>query len=95
VAIITLEDAKAHLNITEDFDDALITAKVAAAQACVESFVGKLDDVAAFPDGAPEPLKEAVRQLTAHLYESRGDGPSATIPLGVFGLVGPYRAWTF
>jgi hypothetical protein len=96
MSIITLADAKAHLNVTDTFDDALITSKIASAQASVEGFVGaKLDDVEAFPDGAPEPLKEAVRQLVAHLYENRGDVPGVRVPDSIVDLVGPYKAWTF
>jgi uncharacterized phage protein (predicted DNA packaging) len=101
MSVITLDDLKAHLNITIDADDDLLTDKLAAAQESVEGFIGsKLDDTA-FPDGIPNPLKEAVRQYAAHLYESRepiviGSGMNAVaMPLGVFDLVGPYRAWVF
>src|SRR3954469_17474540 len=102
MSVVTLDEVKAHLNVTIADDDDLLTAKIAAAQASVESFIGaKLDDAVAFPDGAPEPLKEAIRQYTAHLYDNRepisiGSGISAVpLPLSVFDLVGPYRVWVF
>jgi Phage gp6-like head-tail connector protein len=100
MSVITLDDIKAHLNVTITADDAMLTDKITAAQECVENFVGaKLDDAHEFPDGTPEPLKEAVRQLAAHFYENREPvlvGVTAqTLPLGVFDLVGPYRKWVF
>lgn len=100
MTIITVADAKAHMNITTDADDALITAKIGAAEAWIGQFIGQpLDDAEAFPDGTPEPLKEATRQLVAHLYENR----EATIvglnmvdvSPGLFALMAPYRDWAF
>ena len=86
--IITTNDLRDHLGLPEGQDEALLTAKIEAAQAAVEQYVGStLDDTAAAP------LKEAVRQLAAHLYENR---EGQALPLGVFDLVGPYRTeWTF
>ncbi len=98
--VIDVPNLKAHLNITFATDDLLLADKLAAAQAAVESFIGKkLDDEETFPDGCPEPLKEAVRQYAAHLYANREPaiiGVSAQmLPLNVFDLVGPYRCWVF
>ena len=92
--IIDLTDMKAHLGIVDDADDALLTNKIKAAQAHVETFVGgDLDDE------APEPLKEAVRQLAGHLFENREatiiDGTVRPIPLGFHDLISPYRLWSF
>ncbi|MBB4632937.1 head-tail connector protein [Sphingosinicella soli] len=100
MTIITVADAKAHMNITSDADDALITAKIGAAEAWIGQFIGTaLDDAETFPDGTPEPLKEATRQLVAHLYENR----EATlvglnmvdVSPGLFDLMAPYRDWAF
>ncbi|OYX10123.1 MAG: hypothetical protein B7Z15_13815 [Rhizobiales bacterium 32-66-8] len=100
MTIITVADAKAHMNITTDADDALITAKIEAAEAWIALYIGTaLDDAEAFPDGTPEPLKEATRQLVAHLYENR----EATlvglnmvdVSPGLFALMAPYRDWAF
>lgn len=100
MTIITVADAKAHMNITTSADDALIADKLATAEAWISLYIGRLlDDAEAFPDGTPEPLKEAVRQLVAHLYENR----EATlvglnmvdVSPGLFALMAPYRDWAF
>lgn len=100
MTVITVEDAKAHMNIVLDDDDALIAGKIAAAEAWIGKFIGSaLDDAEAFPDGTPEPLKEAVRQLVAHLYENREASlvglNMADVSPGLFDLMNPYRAWCF
>ncbi|MEX0404053.1 head-tail connector protein [Aquibium sp. LZ166] len=100
MTIVSVEDAKAHMNITTDADDDLIAGKIGAAEAWIGKFIGfALDDAETFPDGTPEPLKEAVRQLTAHLYENReatvvGISMSDVSP-GLFDLMSPYREWSF
>ena len=89
---ITLEDAKLHMNVTSDDDDAVIAAKIEAAEAWIGAFVGK--PLAEF-DPLPEPLREAVRQLVAHLYENREAtlvGVQMTdVSPGLFDLMAPYR----
>ena len=100
MTIISVEDAKAHMNITGDADDALIADKIAAAEAWIGQFIGAaLDDAVAFPDGAPDPLKEAARQLVAHLYENREATLTGinmtTVSPGLFDLMAPYREWVF
>ena len=98
--VVTVEDVKAHANITIDDDDDLIADKIAAAEAWIAQFIGSaLDDAETFPDGTPEPLKEAVRQLVAHLYEHREAtlvGISMTdVSPGLFDLMAPYREYVF
>lgn len=102
MTIVTVEDAKAHMNVTIDDDDALIGDKIAAAEAWIAKFIGSaLDDDEAFHDGTPEPLKEAVRQLVAHLYENReatlvGNTLTITdVSPGLFDLIAPYREYAF
>jgi len=100
MTIITVADAKAHMNITGEADDALIADKIAAAEAWIGQFIGTaLDDAGAFPDGTPEPLKEATRQLVAHMYEQREAVligiASDEVPFGVADLIRPYRDWAF
>lgn len=97
---ITLADAKAHMNILDSTDDAVITAKLAAATEYIEGYIGKLfDNEEDFPDGIPEPLKEAVRQITAHFYENREPvlvGVNAQeLPFNVFDIMNGYRKWVF
>lgn len=96
MSIVSVVDVKAHCNITEATDDALLEGKIAAAEEWIGKFVGT--PLAAF-DPTPEPLKEAVRQLVAHLYENREASIVAVsaelMPLGLFDLMAPYREYTF
>ena len=93
--MITLDDLKAHLNVTTSTDDALLTDKIAAAEAWITAYTGATID----PDAVPEPIKEAARQLAAHLYENREAsvvGLSAeALPFGLLDLLAPYREWSF
>jgi uncharacterized phage protein (predicted DNA packaging) len=91
---VTLSDLKSHLNITTSDDDALLTSKLAAAQAWILSFTGVADPM-------PEPLNEAVRQLAAHFYENReatiadaGVTPYA-MPFSIMEMITLYRNWAF
>lgn len=100
MTIISVEDAKAHLNLDTDDDNTLIAAKITAAEAWLANFIGNaLDDDAAFPNGTPAPLLEAVRLLVGHLYENREGSlvgvPSELLPLGIYDLVAPYREYVF
>ncbi|MGN8117510.1 head-tail connector protein [Labrys sp. 22185] len=96
--MISLEDMKAHLNVTFDDDDALITAKIEAAQAWIESYIG-----APFADAEaiPADAKEACRQLAALFYENRetsiiGNGLTMhDMPFSVQAYVLNNRAWSF
>lgn len=98
MSIISVEDAKAHLNITTDADDTLIAGKIEAAEAWIDRWLpedGKLADM----DPVPGDLKEAIRQLVGHLYENREAtlvGITAEeIPFGVWDILNQYRAWAF
>lgn len=100
MTILSVIDLKEHLNIAEGTDDGLIASKIDAAEAWIAQFIGvALDDAEAFPDGTPEPIKEAIRQLVAHLYENREAtlvGLSITdVSPGLFDLMAPYRVWSF
>ena len=64
--ILTVDDLKAHLNITGNADDALIAQKIAAAEAWISRW---LEITLAEMEEVPADLKEAVRLLVAHLYE--------------------------
>lgn len=74
MAIATLADAKAHLGVTLSADDVLITAKIDAAQAHLETWLGYSIEErfgGDSPPNIPSDLREAVLSLTAHLYENR------------------------
>lgn len=91
---VSLDSMKAHLGITEDHDDALISEKIAVATALVEAEVGKpLDEF----DPLPAPLAEAIRQVAASLYENREavltEGNAREVPFGTTALIDPYRVW--
>lgn len=97
MSIIDIEDLQTHLNLPiESSDDFLLADKIAAAEAHIDSF---LEIALGERDPVPEPLKEAVRQLAAHLYENREAtlvGITAQeLPFGVYDLIAPYRKWAF
>ena len=90
----TLDDAKAHLNVTIATDDALITDKLAAATAFVAAYTGATID-----SSTPAPVAEAILQLTAQLYDNREltcQGlTTQSLPFGFLDLLANYRAWSF
>lgn len=93
---ITLDQAKAHLNLGSiDTDDALISDKLAAAKAWVGAYTASNVDA----DGTPAPVNEAVLQLTAHLYQNREASlvgvAAQELPFGFLDLLAPYRAFAF
>jgi uncharacterized phage protein (predicted DNA packaging) len=95
MAAITLDQAKQHLNVTFADDDTLITGKLAAAKAWIQSYTASDPD----SDSAPAPIGEAVLQLTAHLYENREAAlvgvTAQQLPFGFLDLLAPYRAFAF
>ena len=98
--LITLADLKRHMNITTDADDAVLTDKLNAAEAWVIAYTGTpfTSPVDPPPDSELEPMKEAIRQLAAHLYENReATIPTAVweLPFGLLTLLEPYREWSF
>lgn len=93
---ITLDQAKAHLNLGSiDTDDALISDKLAAAKAWVGAYTASNVDA----DGTPAPVNEAVLQMTAHLYQNREASlvgvTAQELPFGFLDLLAPYRAFAF
>ena len=93
---ITLDQAKAHLNVTTDLDDQLIQGKLDAAKAWVGAYTAS-DDVDAA--GTPAPVVEAVLMLTAQLYDNREISVTSLqaqeLPFGFLDLLATYRAWSF
>ena len=102
MSVITLDDAKAHLRVTIPDDDTLISDQIDAAEALIAEYVATesgSDLETTYPNGVPEPLKQAIKLLVAHFYENReatviGNTPNV-LPYSVFDLVGPYRQWAF
>ncbi|MBB4123289.1 head-tail connector protein [Martelella radicis] len=102
MAIVTLDQMKAQLNVTSDSDDDLITNKIAAAQNHIERLLGyRIEESYGNADQDPVPpsLAEAVMQLAAHWYENREAvivGVTAIpMPLGVREIIREYRDWSF
>ncbi len=88
--MITVDEFKAHSNITFDDDDALIEAKIEAASAYITGFLDP--DVMEGLSGTPASVKEAVRVLVAHWYENR---EGQDVPEEVFRLIQNYRSFAF
>lgn len=96
MSVIDLDSAKAHLNISDDADDTLIEAKIAAAEGHVESYLGKA--LSEF-DPMPAVIPEAILQLVGHLFENREASlvgvSSELAPLGFYDLLAPHREYVF
>jgi len=95
---ITVADLKEHmrLDLEDTSEDALLTGKIAAAESWIESYIGS--PLSTFENDVPAAVREAVRQLAAHLYENReatSYGTVSEIPFGVTSLLSPFRTWTF
>ncbi len=102
MAIITLDDMKAHLGIVTNDDDDLITGKIDAAQTHLESLLGfSIGEQFGgdSPPVYPADILEAVRQLAAHMFENREAtvvGISASeLPMGVWETVSNRRNYSW
>jgi len=85
----TLIEAKEHLRVDHDDDDLAIAAYLDAAKAWL-TIIGC--DVS--PSSTHKPIWQAALIITAHFYERREavyDGRLASLPLGVFDLIAPFR----
>jgi Phage gp6-like head-tail connector protein len=79
VSYLTLADAKAHLRVTIDDDDALIQNQINAAEDWLADYLGGdsgLFGYASPPVGGangtlPPKIMEAIRQLVSFLYDNR------------------------
>lgn len=96
IEVVTLEDMRAHLGLTEDngsADDALIRSKIAAATEHTARAASV--DFEEIEGDVPEDLKEAIRLLAAHLYENREASivgvTASAIPFGYDDLIRPHR----
>lgn len=96
MSIISIEDIKAHANITIATDDTLLASKIEAAEAWIDRW---LPTPMAEMSEVPADLKEAIRQLVAHLYENREAtliGISGEeVPFGVWNILDQHREWAF
>ena len=101
---VSLDDAKAQLNLTTADDDALVTRLISAAKDWLEAQLGyKL--VNRFTTGSPATLNippaldHAVLLMVAHWYANREATlvgvSAASLPMGVSDIVQDYRDWTW
>jgi uncharacterized phage protein (predicted DNA packaging) len=98
--ILTLNEVKAHLNISTSFtlDDSYLTDLIAAVENIIETDIREsLDDVAG-DYAIPKGLVHAAKMLVAHFYENRETvvvGVSVNkLPLAYEHLIEPYKNWT-
>ncbi|NKM86347.1 phage gp6-like head-tail connector protein [Rhizobium laguerreae] len=100
MSIVQLATAKAHLNITDTADDALIQGKIDAAEAYVEKILGfTLATGFGGSAGVPDDVKEAILQLVGHFYENREGSlvgiTAEELPFGVWDLLAGHRQYVF
>lgn len=103
--IVDVPMVKKHLRVDYSDDDALIEAKIKAAQAHLEGLLGfKINDeyppIGTPPKStAPDDLVECVCLLAAHWYENREGslvGVNAQeLPLGISDIVREHRNWSW
>lgn len=86
-----LDEAKSHLRVTFDSDDAYIQSLIDAAADYVQA-------IGVGIDSPPQPsVTHAMKLLISHWYNARdaaGEKPSAAIAFGVDALLQPYREHT-
>ena len=87
--VVSVAEAKAHLRLESDEEDAFIESLIEQAQAVAEDYCR-----VTFESPAPEPVRLAVLLMVAHYYENR-DTPErqiyVTLRLAFESLLYPYR----
>lgn len=87
--VVTVAEAKAHLRLKTDDEDAFIESLIEQAQAVAEDYCR-----VTFETPAPEPVRLAVLLMVAHYYENR-DTPErqiyVTLRMAFENLLYPYR----
>ncbi len=95
---VTLDSAKAHLNVTGSADDALIGGLIVDATAFLEELLGYAI-ATRYPLAAPAPLDRAVLLTVGHWYENReatiGGVSMQPVPFGVWDIVNEFREFSF
>lgn len=100
--MVTLDQAKQHLAVTIDDDDALISGQIAAANAHIGQILGfAIDDNTQFPNGTPADLDQAVLMLVGHWYAQREASfvntaaQAIEVPFAVREICANYRSYSF
>ena len=90
--VVTVAEAKAHLRLESEEEDAFIESLIEQAQAVAEDYCR-----VTFESPAPEPVRLAVLLMVAHYYENR-DTPErqiyVTLRMAFENLLYPYRDTT-
>lgn len=86
---VGLAECKAYLRLDGDNEDALIAGFIRTAMALCEAFTG----TALSPDwnAVPEPLRQGIVRLVAHLFSHRDAADAGPPPTAVAALWRPYR----
>lgn len=91
---ITLEEAKIHLNVQHDEDDAYIIGLIETAEVNLEHLINRPLSEVAVNGKLPAPLRHAIKMLVAKLYAYReGDKPAKAeeVAFTLSNLFIPYR----
>ena len=87
--VVTVDEARAHLRIDHDEEDAYLVGLIAKAQAVAEDYCR-----VSFSDDAPEPVRLAVLLMVSHYYENRDNSDKqvyVTMRIAFENLLYPYR----
>lgn len=90
--MVTLAEAKTHIRVTYDGDDAEIEKMIDAAVDHLRSI-----DVDMNVDPLPPALHHSVLLLVGHFYDNREvmtEGANKVMPFGLSRLIAPYRSIT-
>ncbi|MBX9759367.1 MAG: head-tail connector protein [Beijerinckiaceae bacterium] len=94
--VVTVNELKTHLRLETTDEDTLLEETIGAATKHIENVMGlAFDDIVG---GTPEPLKQAVKMLSAHWYEARGVACTETMrpfPISVQEILNEYREFNF
>lgn len=98
--MVTLKEAKQHLNIDYDDDDDYISDLIETAKEVIASDIGlsqdqTLDDV--FAQGLPRKLSHAIKILVNTYYFNReaiSTQETKPVGLGYYHLIQPYKIYT-
>lgn len=87
--MLTLAEAKLHVRVDHDDEDAAIETMIGAASAAILNYL----DLDAQPDPLPDPVKQACLMLVCDLYENRAATTDAHSYVNATyqALLNPYR----
>lgn len=94
--ILTLEEAKLHCRVDEDYtgDDTYLTELIIVAETDIANRMKYNSIEEAFPDGnIPATVKHAAKLILAHYYENREPvafASSSKVPMMIDSLLFPY-----